>query len=79
MSELSQNKPRVNSIRYLVEVGLHYCCEAYFWSLYHRMPAALIAARLGVSEGGIRNRKVCYRRGEFSCRCSSNCIRRPSL
>lgn len=75
MSELSQNKPRVNSIRYLIEVGLHYCCEAYFWRLYITMPAPLIAARLGVAVGSIRRRKMLYRRGLLSGPCHTNCLK----
>ena len=81
MSALSSNNPRpepspprINTVEYLIVVGLGYCCEAYFWSLYLDLPAPLIAARLGCRADTIRRHKQWYTEERFTCTGTARCI-----
>lgn len=40
---------RPNSVEYLIQEGLGYCCEARFFQLFAAKPSSMIALRLGVS------------------------------
>lgn len=60
---------RANSVEHLITDGLGYCCEWYFFSLYH--DTSLIAARLGVSERSIRRHKA----AELCCQDCPNCMK----
>jgi len=70
--ELSHNNPRVNSVEYLITVGLGYCCEALFWEMYRDVGVDIIAARLGVSERTVR--RHLQTQGERSCAKVGNCL-----
>ena len=71
---LSPDKPRVNSVEYLITVGLGYCCEAFFWERFKTIPADVIAARLGVSTNTIRRHRLWHSEGRFTCTRAHNCI-----
>jgi len=77
---LSPDKPRTNSVEYLITVGLGYCCEAFFWERYVTLPADVIAARLGCTADTVRRHRQWHREGLIVCQRALNCIpKRRSL
>lgn len=76
MSELSEHnsheKPRANSVAYLIQEGLGYCCLWFFWQRFKDVSSELIAARLGVTAGTVLRR----RQEEGSCCGKANCMKR---
>ena len=74
MSELSPHNPRLNSIAYLIQTGLGYCCERFFWEKFAVVPSDLIAARLGVSVEAVRAHRRRFEAGEFLCEQKEACL-----
>lgn len=64
---------RVNGIQYLITKSLGYCCEWKFFSLFS--DCELIAARLGVTDRGVRKHKARFVAGSMQCERCSNCQR----
>ena len=73
MSALSPDKPRVNSIPWMLTQSLGYCCTWFFFARYG--DNELIAARLGVTERAVRAHRAACRDGEHQCRECSNCMK----
>lgn len=74
MSELSRHNPREGTIASLITTGLGYCCEAWFWAQFKNVSTELIAARLGVTERGVRKRRAMFREGELKCQEKKVCL-----
>ncbi len=78
--ELSVDNPRANTVEDLINTGLGYCCEWFFWSYYEDTPSDLIAARLGVAVNTVRRHRLWHREGKFSCKCNETaCLKRKII
>lgn len=62
------------TVKYLIEDGLGYCCQYAFWSAMAKKETALIAARLGVTERAVRKARAAFREEMFDCEASFGCL-----
>lgn len=72
--EVSGDKPRVNTVAYLITEGLGYCCEHIFWSTFQHVSAELVAARFGIAERTVRRHRQWWKDGSLPCEKRACCL-----
>jgi hypothetical protein len=58
----------------LICKGLGYCCEWAFFKAHKHVRTGLIAARLGMAETTVHNKRIDFSNGDMKCTNQARCL-----